>query len=78
MMAAIAFWLDKRKAIKNKRRVSEARLHFLELLGGVFTVLPLLYIIRHKNRKFRYYFYTYLIFAGWVVLFYYILANFAL
>ena len=71
LWSSIVFWLDKRKAKKNKYRISEAKLHLYELLGGVFIILPMLYLIRHKNRKFKYYFWTYLIFAGWLVLLYY-------
>jgi uncharacterized membrane protein YsdA (DUF1294 family) len=72
-LASIVFWLDKRKAIKHKYRTPEIKLHLYEVLGGVFIILPLLYLIRHKNRKISYYFWTYLIFAGWIALLYYIL-----
>ena len=68
LFTAIAFWRDKRKAIKEKPRTPEARLHLLELLGGVFAVFLLMYRIRHKNRKFSYYIWTYLILVGWLFL----------
>jgi len=78
LIAAIIFYLDKRKAIKNKFRTSEARLHLFELLGGVIIILPMLYLVRHKNRKLSYYFWTYLIFIGWLLFAYCIITNFEL
>jgi len=77
-IAAIAFYADKRKAVKNKFRVSEIKLHVFELLGGVLIILPMLYLIRHKNRKSSYYFWTYLIFIGWLISAYLINTNFTL
>lgn len=60
------FCYDKRAAVKHRRRVPEAALHFMELVGGVFVIIPLMYIIRHKNRKFAYFGITYLVFAAWL------------
>ncbi len=64
------FAWDKYAAIHKKGRVSEKFLHFLELVGGVFLILPTLYVIRHKNRKFSYYIVSYLILIVWLVLLY--------
>lgn len=66
VLAACLFCFDKRAAVKHRRRVPEAALHFVELIGGVFVIIPLMYIIRHKNRKFAYFGITYLIFAAWL------------
>ncbi len=66
-LSAIVFYSDKRKAINKKIRTSEAKLHLLELFGGVFVILPMLYLIRHKNRKLEYFVLTYLIFLGWIL-----------
>lgn len=65
ILSAALFCYDKRAAVKHRRRVPEAVLHLMELVGGVFVVVPLMYIIRHKNRKFAYFWLTYLIFACW-------------
>jgi len=60
------FVYDKYAAIQKKKRIKESTLHLLELAGGVFSVIFLMYIIRHKNRKSSYYFVTYLILLLWV------------
>lgn len=66
VISACLFCFDKRAAIKHRRRIPEAVLHTMELIGGVFVILPLMYIIRHKNRKFSYFGITFLIFAAWI------------
>ena len=72
LISFTVFYADKRKAIKSKFRVPEIKLHIFELLGGVLIILPMLYLIRHKNRKISYYLWTYLIFAGWLLSSYFI------
>jgi uncharacterized membrane protein YsdA (DUF1294 family) len=68
LLSAIVFYSDKRKAIKNKRRVAELTLHLLEILGGFFSNLILMYLLHHKNRKLSYYLITYLIAIAWILL----------
>ena len=65
---AAIFSFDKRAAIKGRRRIPERTLHLLELTGGVFSIWPLMYILRHKNRKFSYFAITYLVLSGWIAL----------
>ena len=76
ILAASLFCYDKRAAIKHRHRIPEAVLHFTELIGGVFIIIPLMYIIRHKNRKFRYFGITFLIFAAWIGLLIWYLSHF--
>ena len=64
--SGILFSYDKHAARINRRRVPERTLHFLELLGGVFANVVLMYSIHHKNRKFRYYGVTWVVMMGWV------------
>lgn len=66
IVSGIIFWSDKRKAIQSKRRIKERNLHFYELLGGVFSILLLMYQIRHKNQKKDYFLITYLIALVWI------------
>jgi len=66
--SGILFSYDKQAAIKNHRRVPEKTLHILELLGGVFANMILMYSIHHKNRKFRYYGVTWVVMMGWGVM----------
>lgn len=70
LAAAILFVSDKRKASRSKRRVPESRLHLFEFLGGAFLILPLIYLIRHKNRKASYFLYTWAALILWVFLVY--------
>lgn len=62
------FGYDKYAATHARRRVKESRLHLTEALGSVFAIVPMMYLIRHKNKKPRYYVPTYLILAGWLCL----------
>ena len=66
--SGILFSYDKQAAGKNNRRVPERTLHFLEMLGGVFANMVLMYSIHHKNRKFRYYGVTWVVMLGWGIM----------
>jgi len=70
--SGILFSYDKRAAIKNHRRISESTLHMLEIVGGVFANVVLMYSIHHKNRKFRYYGVTWVVMIGWIVTLYFV------
>lgn len=72
-ISACFFGYDKFAAIKSKTRIPERFLHFLELVGGVFSILILMYIIRHKNRKFKYASLSWLIVAAWFTLIYFVI-----
>lgn len=65
-LAAILFSYDKLCARKHRRRVPESVLHLLEIAGGAATIIILMYAIRHKNRKFSYYAWTYLALLLWI------------
>ncbi len=67
LISAGLFISDKKSAERNGIRVREAALHLVELLGGVFAVIVLMYVIKHKNRKFKYFIFTYLILLLWIV-----------
>lgn len=67
-ISAILFAIDKHRAKKHKWRIPEKVLHLFELLGGVFVIVPMMYLIHHKNKKHQYYLITYLILVAWIVL----------
>lgn len=66
LISAGLFIFDKKSAERNGRRIPEVTLHLLELVGGVFATFVLMYLIRHKNRKFKYFVFTYLILILWL------------
>jgi uncharacterized membrane protein YsdA (DUF1294 family) len=68
IISIIVFYADKRNAINKKYRTAETKLHLFEMIGGVFIILPMLYTIKHKNRKSSYFSLTYLIFIIWILL----------
>ncbi len=67
LVSGLIFAYDKYAAKRNKKRLPEQTLHFFEFIGGVFANIFLIYIIRHKNRKFNYWIWTWLIFIGWLL-----------
>jgi len=69
LLSAVLFYIDKRQARKNQRRIPEQILHFVEILGGVFSSFILMYVLRHKNRKPGYFMWTWLILIWWVIIF---------
>lgn len=57
--------VDKYKATHEKWRIKERTLHLWEFLGGVFLMLPAMYVIRHKCRKAAYFWLTYTALVLW-------------
>lgn len=50
----VAFYLDKRRAVRHRTRISEKTLHLMELLGGWPGALLGQRLLRHKSRKLPY------------------------
>jgi len=71
IISIFVFSYDKYKAKSSKQRVPERVLHYLEILGGVFGVIIMMYIIHHKNSKPKYYLITYLLLFIWLLALYY-------
>ncbi|MFZ4739827.1 MAG: DUF1294 domain-containing protein [Bacteroidales bacterium] len=70
ILSAFIFFIDKKSAIIKRRRISEITLHFLELLGGIFGILIMMYLIHHKNKKASYFIVSYLILIIWLIITY--------
>lgn len=68
LISGTLFAYDKRAAIKGLRRTPERFLHLLEILGGVFTILALIYTLRHKNKKVSYWLWTWFIAINWIII----------
>lgn len=75
IIAIILFAIDKYFASHNLWRVSEIVLHTLELLGGVFGILLIMPIVRHKVKKPRYYVVTVCILIIWCFVLYWMLNS---
>jgi len=76
LVSGLVFRADKKAAIKGRHRVPERNMHLLEALGGVFANILLMYGLRHKNRKFSYYFWTWAMLIGWIPLITYVTYDF--
>ncbi len=68
LLSGVLFIIDKNSAAKNRRRIPEMTLHFLEFMGGVFAIFILMYVLRHKNRKFKYYMWTWVLVIWWIII----------
>ena len=66
IIATFLFCADKRRAKKDKRRIPESILHLFELMGGIFSVIFLMFTIRHKNQKMFYKLISFIILALWI------------
>jgi len=71
LASGFLFAYDKYSSTKSHGRIPEKTLHLLELLGGVFANIILMYTIRHKNRKLSFWIWTWLILIGWVLIIYF-------
>lgn len=75
VLGVIFLRIDKYKATHEKWRIKERTLHILEFLGGIFLMLPAMYIIRHKNRKTSYNWISWTALVLWVAGIIYFLKN---
>lgn len=50
----LSMWIDKKKARKNKWRISENTLLGIALLGGSFGSLIGMYMFHHKTQKLKF------------------------
>ncbi len=51
LIAFLAMWIDKHRAVKGKWRISEKALFILVLLGGGIGGIAGMYTFRHKTKK---------------------------
>ena len=65
-IGVILLCTDKYKATHEKWRIKERTLHIWEWIGGIFLMLPTMYIIRHKNRKVAYNWISWTAFVLWI------------
>ncbi len=66
IITTFLFCADKRRAKKDKHRIPESILHLFELMGGIFSVIFLMFTIRHKNQKMSYKLISFIILALWI------------
>lgn len=69
----IAFYVDKKKAQKGKRRISEKELLQLSLIGGIIGALFAMKNFRHKTQKKSFYNKIYSILLLYICLILYII-----
>lgn len=54
LVSFIMFYIDKRKAIKDKWRIKESSLHLASFAGGVYGSIAAMLLFHHKNRKIKF------------------------
>lgn len=65
--------IDKKLAIKNKRRISERSLFILAISGGSVGILSGMYLKRHKTKKIKFYIGIPLIIIIQLIIIYYLI-----
>jgi uncharacterized membrane protein YsdA (DUF1294 family) len=53
-LSFILFYLDKRKAIKDKWRIKEKTLHIVSFLGGSLGSILAMNLFHHKTKKLKF------------------------
>lgn len=56
VLSFILFFVDKRKAVRNKYRIPESTLLMSEIIGGCFGGYLSMHIFHHKTKKFKFHF----------------------
>lgn len=54
IISFIAYYIDKQKAKKNKRRISEYTLLILSIFGGMIGSLISMKLFHHKTKKLKF------------------------
>jgi uncharacterized membrane protein YsdA (DUF1294 family) len=54
LLSFILFYLDKRKAIKDKWRIKERTLHLSSFMGGSLGSILAMYMFHHKIKKVKF------------------------
>ncbi len=55
IITLLNYGIDKRNAIKGKRRISEATLYILSIIGGPVGAIIGMYLFHHKTKKIKFY-----------------------
>ncbi len=53
-LSFVMFYLDKRKAIKDKWRIKEKTLHIVSFLGGSLGSILAMNLFHHKTKKLKF------------------------
>lgn len=72
----LLFFVDKQKAKKEARRISEYDLLKFSLMGGVVGALIGMKMFRHKTQKKEFYYRIYIIFAIYIIVILALFANY--
>lgn len=54
LFSFILFYIDKRKAEKDKWRIKESTLHFSSFLGGTLGSIAAMMLFHHKTKKLKF------------------------
>ena len=61
LVTLITYWVDKRRSMRGRYRISEGYLHLMELAGGWIGGIFGRRLIRHKSRKLSFRFVSWII-----------------
>ena len=65
IISLFLYYLDKRRAIKRRYRISEKVLIMFDVLGGCYGCLFGMYLFRHKTKHFKFIVLNFLLSVIW-------------
>lgn len=54
LISFILFFIDKKRALKDKWRIKESTLHLCSFLGGSIGSITAMYMFHHKTKKLKF------------------------
>ena len=75
LLCFLLFFLDKRKAQRGQRRISEKTLHLATLAGAAPGAWTAIFLLHHKNRKAAFWGVTLLLTVLQSAIFYFFIAS---
>ena len=75
LVAFATYYVDKRKAVKQRYRISEQALLLLALAGGAFGSLAAMQVFRHKTKKPKFFVTVPVLCIVWMIIIFFVVIR---